>query len=101
MNSNFKFGTKQWVVQVSSADWEPEERIWKYRITIQKRENGELVEVTNGFTCRSLADFYWLEQALISEFLGGLLLPSLSITLGVPDIMTCQHEVDGRLLTNW
>lgn len=29
------------------------------------------------------------------------MLPSLSICLGVPDILTCQHEVDSRLLANW
>jgi hypothetical protein len=29
------------------------------------------------------------------------LLPSLSICLGVPDILSCQHEVDSRLLANW
>jgi hypothetical protein len=48
-----------------------------------------------------LPDFYWLEQALLHEFSGGLLLPTLSISLGVPDLETCQHEVDSRLLTNW
>ena len=52
-------------------------------------------------TFRSLADFYWLEQALQAEFHGALLIPSLSISLGVPDIESCQHEVDARLLTNW
>ncbi len=52
-------------------------------------------------TFRSLADFYWLEQALQAEFQGALLIPSLSISLGVPDLESCQHEVDARLLTNW
>jgi hypothetical protein len=74
-------------------------------VTIQKRvQSGEeeiIQDLTNGMTFRSLADFYWLEQALQAEFHGGLLIPPLSISLGVPDLENCQHEVDARLLTNW
>lgn len=58
-------------------------------------------DFATGFSLRSLQDFHWLEQALTAEFFGGLLLPSLSIYLGVSDIGNCQHEVDSRLLTNW
>lgn len=29
------------------------------------------------------------------------MLPNLSIYLGLPDIMSCQHEVDSQLLSNW
>ena len=29
------------------------------------------------------------------------MLPSLSIYLGLPDILSCQHEVDSQLLSNW
>lgn len=90
----------KWIVRVSHAEWEPEESIWKYRIFVQKREaNGEMQDYTNGMTFRSLSDFYWLEQALIAEFNGGLLLPSLSITLGIPHM--CDNEVDAKLLSNW
>lgn len=46
-------------------------------------------------------DFYWLEQALMIEYFGGLLLPSLSIYLGLPDITSCEYEVDSLLLSNW
>ena len=42
-----------------------------------------------------------MEQALQTEFFGGLMLPNLSIYLGLPDILSCQHEVDPQLLTNW
>ena len=37
----------------------------------------------------------------MKEYHGGLLLPSLAITLGVPDLENTQHEVDSQLLTNW
>lgn len=52
-------------------------------------------------TFRSLADFAWLEQALLQEYAGGLLLPSLSISLGVPDLDHAQHEVEPLLLQQW
>ena len=95
----------QYVVKVSSAEWEPEERLWKYRVVIQKRivlqKKERLNELTNGYTSRSLTDFGWLEQSLMKEYHGGLLLPSLAITLGVPDLENTQHEVDSQLLTNW
>lgn len=92
-------------MHVAPAEWDGEESVWKYRVTIQKRvlsDDEEIIQdLTNGMTFRSLADFYWLEQALQAEFHGGLLLPPLSISLGVPDLESCQHEVDARLLTNW
>ncbi len=53
------------------------------------------------FTLRSLEDFAWLEQSLQTEFSGGLVLPNLSIYLGLPDIRSCQHEIDSQLLSNW
>lgn len=95
----------QWIVQIAPAEWEGDEAIWKYRINVQRRSrNGQeetIQDLTNSTTFRSLADFYWLEQALQAEFHGALLIPSLSISLGVPDLENCQHEVDARLLTNW
>ncbi|MGK3756815.1 MAG: hypothetical protein ACI8RD_009129 [Bacillariaceae sp.] len=48
-----------------------------------------------------MEDFHWLEQSLMTEFFGGLLLPSLSIYLGLPNILSCQHEIDSQLLSNW
>ena len=85
-------------MQAAQAEWEPEVSLWKYRISISKRlEDNALQDC--GITFRSLPDLYWLEQALISEFHGGLLLPSLSISLGIPSI--CEHEVDSKLLQNW
>lgn len=48
-----------------------------------------------------MADFAWLEQALQAEYHGGIVLPVLSIALGVPNLETTQHEVDAKLLTNW
>lgn len=93
--------SQKWMVHVARAEWEPEESLWKYRVTIQRREGNKMHDFANGFALRSLQDFRWLEQALTNEFLGGLLLPSLSIYLGVADIESCQHEVDSRLLANW
>ena len=66
---------------------------------LQKKER--LNELTNGYTSRSLADFAWLEESLMKEYHGGLLLPSLAISLGVPDLGNTQHEVDAQLLTDW
>jgi hypothetical protein len=74
--------------------------MWKYRIILQKRTPDQRVQDA-GTTFRSLHDFCWLERALLAEFHGGLLLPNLSIALGVPELTKCQHEVDARLLTNW
>jgi hypothetical protein len=89
------------MAHVARAEWEPDDSQWKYRVTIQRREGNKLHDFANGFTLRSLQDFAWLEQSLTNEFLGGLLLPSLSIYIGVADIQNCEHEIDSRLLTNW
>lgn len=75
--------------------------MWKYRINIKRREGSKLQDFATCFTLRSLEDFAWLEQSLLTEFFGGLLLPNLSIYLGLPDIFNCQHEVDSQLLSNW
>jgi hypothetical protein len=89
------------VVHVGRAEWDSDESMWKYRVNIQKRQGVKLEDFATGFSLRSLQDFHWLEQALTAEFFGGLLLPSLSIYLGVSNIESCQHEIDSRLLTNW
>ena len=104
---------RKWVVEVSSAEWDADEKRWKYRILIQRRmgltnkripkkdqdfagdhqkssnTSGSSTSrpqqsFTNAFTWRSLADFCWLEKALRREYHGGLLLPDLSIALGRP-----------------
>jgi len=90
-----------WVVLVSRAEWDPDESLWKYRVHIKEREGNVLRDFATCFTLRSLEDFHWLEESLQTEFFGGLLLPSLSIYLGLPDISSCQHEVDPQLLSNW
>lgn len=90
-----------WVVHVSRAEWDPEDSLWKYRVIIKRREGSKLQEYATCLTLRSLEDFAWLEQSLLTEFFGGLLLPSLSIYLGLPDIFNCQHEIDSQLLSNW
>ena len=86
---------------MARAEWDPDESLWKYRINIKKREGNKLQDFATCFTLRSLEDFNWLEQSLLTEFFGGLLLPSLSIYLGLSDILSCQHEVDSQLLSNW
>ncbi|KAG7353236.1 hypothetical protein IV203_009285 [Nitzschia inconspicua] len=90
-----------WVVHVGRAEWDSDESMWKYRVNIKKKQGDKLEDFASGFPLRSLQDFHWLEQALTAEFFGGLLLPSLSIYLGVSDISNCQHEIDSRLLMNW
>jgi hypothetical protein len=95
------FTTLQWLVQVATAEWETEEKLWKYRIVVQKKVGKKLQDYTNGLTFRSLSDFSWLEKALRTEFHGALLLPNLAISLGVPDMEHIQHEVDAKLLAEW
>lgn len=90
-----------WVVYVSRAEWDPEDSLWKYRINVKKRDGSKLQDFATCFTLRSLEDFAWLERSLLAEFFGGLLLPNLSIYLGLPDIFNCQHEVDSQLLCTW
>ena len=68
-------------------------------MAVQKRMADRLADTGSSF--RSLSDFIWLERSLQLEFHGGLLLPSLNIALGVPDLADCQHEVDASLLSNW
>lgn len=84
---------------MSSAEWDTDERHWKYRIQLVGNESG----VLQASTFRSLADFAWLEQALLQEYAGGMLLPTLSISLGVPDDLDqyAQHEVEPKLLQQW
>jgi len=89
------------VVQASRAEWDPDDSLRKYRINIKKREGSGLRDFATSFTLRSLEDFAWLERSLQTEFFGGLLLPNLSIYLGLPDILSCQHEIDSQLLANW
>lgn len=130
----------QWQVQVSPAEWDSQERDWKYRIEVvhTTHKNDQIISspsqtaatavdaptptisnnnnistrssslhhhhhppVTEAFTWRSLKSFVWLEGALNSEFQGGLVLPLLSITLGVPDLTQVTHEVDPILLQGW
>ena len=86
---------------MSRAEWDPEDSLWKYRINIKRREGSGLLDFASCFCLRSLEDFAWLEQSLLTEFFGGLLLPNLSIYLGLPDVLNCQHEVDSQLLSNW
>jgi hypothetical protein len=99
-------------VQVSSPEWAPTESTWKYRITVQQQQSQSravVVEETSnqnnlflhGNTLRSLADFAWLESSLRQEFQGALLLPLLSISLQIPNLDNCQHQVDCKLLAYW
>ena len=92
-------------MQVSNAEWDAEERTWKYRVQLYQmignQDNSKRVDVTHGRTVRSIRACAWLERSLLQEFHGALLLPNLSIALGVPDLQNVEHEVDPILLTNW
>ncbi|CAJ1951142.1 unnamed protein product [Cylindrotheca closterium] len=92
----------RWIVQVSAAEWADD--TWMYRVTVQERQ-GDTVQLQDyGFCLRSLSDFGWLEQALSIEYQGALLLPSLSISLGIPhDIVSSPQppEVESRALAGW
>ena len=110
-----KKGQRNWVVEVSPAEWDGDQSRWKYRILVQKRQLQPPVPVgkphedrvdtatsfTTAFTWRSLADFAWLEEALRAEYHGALILPLLSIAIGTPDLANTQYEVDAGLLRDW
>jgi hypothetical protein len=94
-----------WVIQFAPAEWDNHERRWKYRVQVTRRQpqnKGPTSPSTNAaVTWRSLENFLWLEQALTAEFQGGLLLPLLSIAVGMTDLEQATHEVDAELLRNW
>ena len=95
---------RNWVVEVSTAEWDADEYEWKYRILVQKRMLQQIEacsSFTSAFTWRSLRDFIWLEDALRAEFHGCLLLPLLSIAIGTADVANTQFEVDASLLRDW
>jgi hypothetical protein len=96
---------RNWVVEVSPAEWDAEENLWKYRILVQKRMlQAQVVSCssfTTAFTWRSLRDFIWLEEALKAEFHGCLMLPMLSIAIGTADMTNAQHQVDATILKDW
>lgn len=84
----------QFIVQVSPAEWDSTDSIWKYRIAIQADNRA------NEFAFRSLRDFFWLQKSLEMEFSGSLVLPQLTVALGVPNLESCS-EVDNTLLADW
>lgn len=108
-----RHGQRDWVVEVSPAEWDADQSRWKYRILLQRRqlqphsenaldaEVGTATSFTSAFTWRSLADFAWLEEALRAEYHGALLLPLLNIAIGTPDLASTQYEVDAALLRDW
>jgi len=117
---------RKWVVEVGAAEWDADENQWKYRIMVQHRDTAKKTPIaqipgsgsgeasssllsdivtkssfTTAFTWRSLADFCWLEDALKAEFHGALMLPVLSIALGIKDLASTDYEVDANLLRDW
>jgi hypothetical protein len=106
-------GQRNWVVEVSPAEWDGDQSRWKYRILVQRRQlqpassTAKPLDIpmatsfTTAFTWRSLADFAWLEEALRAEYHGALVLPLLSIAIGTPDLANTQYEVDAELLRDW
>lgn len=95
---------RNWVVEVSPAEWDADEYLWKYRILVQKRtlqSTEGCSSFTTAFTWRSLRDFIWLEEALRAEYHGGLLLPLLSVAIGTADLKNTQYEVEASILRDW
>ena len=110
-----------WIVEVSSAEWDADERRWKYRILVQQRppltqnKNASQTTETNdhkisrttansfttAFTWRSVADFFWLEEALQREFQGALMLPLLSVSLGRNCTTASEMPVESEKLKHW
>ena len=96
---------RNWVVEVSPAEWDANDNAWKYRILVQKRMLQAQViscsSFTTAFTWRSLRDFIWLEEALRAEFHGCLMLPILSIAVGTADMTNAEYKVDANILKDW
>lgn len=95
-----------WAVEVSPAEWDNSERQWKYRIQVSRQTTARIKEPSSpsasmALTWRSLESFVWLEEALTKEFQGGLLVPLLSIAVGINDLEQATHEVDAMLLRDW
>lgn len=95
-----------WAVDVSPAEWDNSERRWRYRIQVTKRQPQQQKTPSTpsssvAVTWRSMESFVWLEQALNAEFQGGLVLPLLSIAVGMTDLDQATHEVDANLLRDW
>ena len=100
---------RNFVVEVSSAEWDAEEEKWKYRILVQQRPktNSATASASRGsfttaYTWRSLADFGWLEKALRWEFHGALLVPLLSMAVGVATVSSSTAvPVEAECLRHW
>ena len=93
-----------WSVEVSPAEWDNPEQRWKYRIQVthrQPRTQPPTPSSNVAVTWRSLDNFVWLEHALNTEFQGGLVLPLLSIAVGMTDLEQVTHEIDANLLRDW
>ena len=106
---------RNFVVQVSSAEWDADEERWKYRILVQQRPSKSSAAAANDATTtsgpgsfttaycwRSLNDFSWLEQALRHEFHGALLVPLLNLAVGVAAVSDATAvPVEAELLRHW
>lgn len=93
--------SQPWLVRVSPAEWDNTEQRWKYRVQVQRRQTQEESPSSVPFAWRSFENFVWLERALNSEYQGGLVLPLLSIAVGITDLESVTHEIDANLLRNW
>jgi len=105
--------SRRWVVEVSSAEWDADNREWKYRILIQRRQlvndrrrKGSKYlpqqSFTAAFTWRTRRDFIWLQSALQQEFCGGLLVPDLATALGrVENLDDEEIPIEADRLRNW
>jgi len=102
---------RNFVVQVSSAEWDADEDRWKYRILVQqrhdatqKKNNNDKVRgsFTTAYTWRSLSDFGWLEQALRWEYHGALLVPLLNMAVGMASVSPATAvPVEAECLRHW
>jgi len=81
---------QRWTVRVDPPRWSARESRWNYRISIieetsmqadTRGRDAPSVALTTATTTRSLQDFAWLEQALLEEFQGGVLIPLLSLRI--------------------
>lgn len=95
-----------WSVEVAPAEWDNLEQNWKYRIQVRRgkpsSQNKPLTPSSSvAVVWRSIDNFVWLEHALNTEFQGGLVLPLLSIAVGMTDLDQMTHEIDSNLLQSW
>jgi hypothetical protein len=105
-STNSTTASPSYFVKVHPAEWDAD-RQWKYRIVVQQepsppqRQTQSEELTTTAMTCRTVADFFWLEKALNLEYHGSLIIPILEIALSQPYVTAVSSPVEPEKLQDW